>query len=101
MDMESVMNAQLIINLQNDGYSELQYIQGKGICGIQRFIFTTGLVYNIDEIGYKGRYCFEKHAEAIKALSDWSKNPELPHPPGNWLKHKGANEFSNPDYIKE
>ncbi len=44
--------------LKNEGYYEIKEIGDKGVCGLFRFMFTTGLVIGIDEIGYEGRYCY-------------------------------------------
>lgn len=82
-------------------YSHVRYIEGQGYCGLQRFIFTVGLVYNInpdpdDVMGnmFEGRYCYENHADALEALTDWSGEED---PQDNdWIKHKGVRgEWSN------
>lgn len=84
--------------LTDEGYTYLKEIPNKGLCGIKRFIFTTGLVYGLNEIGYKGRYCHHSHAEALEALNNWNGQG---HPKSNWVKHKGRDvDEGNPNYEK-
>lgn len=101
LDVLNIMNDDILKIAKENNYEHLFYIKNKGICCIARFIFTTAILYNINEIGYEGRYCFHTYKEALASLIYWKENPELKHPPGNWIKHKGEYEFSNPDYIKE
>ena len=72
--------------LKNEGYYEIREIEGIGLCGLFKFIFTTGLVIGIDEIGYYGRYCYSTEREAIEALNSWDGKGD---PSGLWLKYKG------------
>jgi hypothetical protein len=88
---------QLFKYLETEGYSHLTEIPGRGICGVTRMIYTTGLVYGIDRYSYKGRYCFETMAVAVQSLNEWSGADD---PPGDWIKHKGRIEYSNPNYQK-
>lgn len=82
--------------LKNEGYYEIKEIDGKGTCGLFRFMFTTGLVIGIDEIGYEGRYCYSTEREAIDAINSWKG---LGDPPGLWIKYKGrTGERSNPNF---
>lgn len=87
-----------IQQIKSEGYTNLKEISGK-MYGIYRFIFTTGLVVGIDEVGYESRYCYKHHNDAVKALNDWDG---IGDPSGNWIKHKGAGiDRSNPNYEKE
>jgi len=70
----------------------LREIPGRGLCALFRFMFTVGLVYGIDEIGYVGRYCYSNLADAKKDLGIWDGKED---PPGDWIKHKGETEYSN------
>lgn len=85
-----------IQDLEKLGFKELTYKEGRGLCGISGFLFTTGLCYNIDSDGtFEGRYCYphEKTLEAVMSLKVWSG---LGDPPGGWIKHKGVSgEYSN------
>lgn len=81
-----------------EAYTHMVNKPNRGVCGLSRFLFTVGLVYGIDDIGYKGRYCYHTMAEAKAALLEWDGSG---HPPGNWVKHKGRGiEESNPKYDK-
>ena len=72
--------------LEAEGFTHIRVINGR-ICGIKRFIFTTGLVIGLDEIGYLGRYCYENRSDAIDALREWDGSGD---PSGNWIKYKGT-----------
>lgn len=67
------------------GYTDLRTVDGK-LCGLLRFLFTTGLVVNLDQDGYELRYCYEHHEDAQAALAAWDGNG---HPSGPWIKLKG------------
>jgi len=80
----------------DEGYFEIREIEGLGICSLMTFVFTTGLVIGMDDIGYRGRYCFSSKEEASKSLKEWDG---VGDPPGNWIKYKGyGGERSNPNY---
>jgi hypothetical protein len=85
--------------LKNEGYFFAREVEGKGICALLRFAFTTGLVYGIDKIGYEGRYCYKNRADAIVDIALWEG---VGDPAGNWIKHKGeCIDQRNPNYIEE
>jgi len=86
--------------LESEGYMHLREVEGRGICGLMKFIFTVGLVYGIDQIGYKGRWCYpnEKAADAVYAFGIWDGKSD---PMGCWIKHKGHIEYSNPNKKKK
>lgn len=83
--------------LESQGYTDLKQLDGRGIVGLHQFLFTTGLIYGLDESRYIGRYCFEREYEARAALDQWDG---INDPSGNWIKHKGRIEYSNPNYQK-
>ena len=84
-------------SLTIDGYRMLREIPGRGITGIFRFVFTTGIVTGIDEFGYTRRWCYENHADAVQALNTWNGEGD---PPGDWIKSKGdGGEYSNPKLL--
>lgn len=90
------MTADLEKELIENGYFFLREIAGRGICGLLKMAFTTGLVYNLDEFSYEGRYCFHSTREANEALEKWNGTGD---PAGNWIKHKGGvGEYRNPNY---
>ena len=93
------MNKELENTLLSEGYLNLVEKGDKGICGLHRMAFTTGLFIGLDEIGYVGRFCFHTLREAKEALEQWDGKKD---PPANWIKYKGdGKEYSNPNYEKE
>lgn len=68
------------------GYQAAREVPGHGICALARMVYTVGLVVGINELGYRGRYCYHSLAEARKALGEWNGRND---PPGNWIKFKG------------
>ena len=52
------------------GYTNLREINGMS-CGVSRFLFTCGVCYGLDEVGYVGRYCFDTHQNASLFLKEW------------------------------
>ena len=85
-------------HLKENGYSHFREIPGRGLCGILVFMYTTAIVYGINEIGYTGRYCYphENVKELALAYQIWDG---VEDPIGPWVKHKGEVEYSNPNLI--
>ena len=74
----------------------LKEIEGRGLCGLKRFIFTIGLVFGINEMSFDGRYCFQDHAEAERCFWEWDGKGD---PEGEWIKYKGVGgERSNKNF---
>ena len=77
-----------------------------GIIALQRFLFTWGVIVDINEIGYNRRYCYSSFEDAFKGylllLSfDEKENPPFDIPDTKWIKRKGeAGELSNPNNPK-
>jgi hypothetical protein len=65
------MSPELQDILEQNGYTDVRYVEGWGICGIQRMIFTVGACYGMDESGMKGRFCFDTQQNAELFLRDW------------------------------
>lgn len=83
----------LIAFLEEQGYYSLREVEGRGLCGLMKFIFTTGLVLGLDEHSYRGRYCYSSAADAQSALDSWDSQGD---PGGPWIKYKGeGGERSN------
>ena len=81
--------------LEGQGYANLRIIDGRGLCGLRRFMFTTGICEGLDEDGYTGRWCFETKEEAKIEFDKWDGKD---NPGGEWIKYKGQNgEYSNPN----
>lgn len=68
-------------------YEMLQEVPGHGLCGLHKYLFTTGLVIGLDEDGLAGRYCYAQWADAWKALRNWDG---VGDPTGPWIKYKGT-----------
>lgn len=77
---------ELINYLKTEGYFEFRKVANFGLCALQKFIFTTGIVVGLNPIGYYGRYCYSDYEEASDELKKWNG---LGDPTGNWLKFKG------------
>ena len=90
--------------LISEGYEQICYVEGKGVCALLPFIFTVGLVVGLDESGYKERYCYSYKdvLHAILALYQWEKSQdEIKGDPVDayWIKRKGVEEYSNPNKL--
>lgn len=80
------------------GYSELRQLATGEIAGLRQFLFTSGVVVGLDAAGYRTRYCFERHADALAALQAWDGHGD---PGGPWIKRKGRDaEYLNPSIGK-
>lgn len=92
-------NVELIKMLEKEGYYNIRFIEGIGLCGLKEFAFTIGLCYDLNKYSYSGRYCYPKKfsSDATIALSAWTYGKN--EPIGNWVKHKGVSgEWTNPNY---
>ena len=54
------------------GYHYPRYIEGVGWCGIRQFIFTVGVCYGLDRIGYTGRFCFKTLNDELGFYDAWN-----------------------------
>lgn len=82
------------------GYKNVKFIPGRGICAIgTHFIFTAAIIYGIDPSGdfWTGRYCYPLHKvnDLVAAFRIWDGKED---PIGQWVKHKGLTEYTNPNY---
>jgi len=77
---------QLKVLLQGEGYEHVRQLPDGRLIGIMAQLFTTGLVVGLHLIGYAGRYCYERRADAVEACAAWDG---LGHPMGPWVKYKG------------
>lgn len=65
-------------------------VPGQGVCVLQHFIFTCGLLTNVTfplwcTYDFAARYCYESFADAKHALATWDGKGD---PPGPWVKEK-------------
>jgi hypothetical protein len=87
------VNLNYVNELEFPDYAHLREVPGRGLCGLHRFIFTTGLVVGITREGYIGRYCYSSWQDAHSALKKWDG---VNDPDGDWIKYKGLDfEYSN------
>jgi hypothetical protein len=78
---------------EGNGYYAYRKIETRGICCLNDFMFTTGIIVGLTSIGYYGRYCYPNKQEAIDSFNKWDGQGD---PPGNWVKYKGeGGERSN------
>ncbi len=68
------------------GYESPRRLASGEWAAIMRFLFTTGLIVGIEELGYRTRFCYRTREEALEALSSWNGTGD---PPGEWIKEKG------------
>lgn len=76
-------------------------IKGRGLCGVQGFIYTNALLTNLsfdglDLYGYSARYCYPDRLAAIAAILSWDGQGD---PPGPWVKEK-VSERLGPGALK-
>ena len=64
------MNSELEKLLAAEGYENVREIDGM-VCATVRFIYTVGVCYGIDSIGYRGRFCFDSQQNAELFLKEW------------------------------
>lgn len=57
--------------LRDNGYRELREVEGRGVCGLQRFLYTVGVCVGLDKTGYRGRFCFDTWSNASLFLKEW------------------------------
>lgn len=83
----AVADDELLAALRALKYTDLRRLPTGELAGLQRFLFTTGLVVGLDAVGYRVRYCYGTAAEARAALRGWDGAGD---PSGGWMKAKGA-----------
>ena len=90
------ISSELIQTLTEEGYTHLREmtidathikrgVREDIIVGVRPYIFTGGIVIELDEVGYEERYCYATLTEAITALEAWDG---VGDPSGDWIKHK-------------
>lgn len=95
------VDTEVLSAIDADRYYYLRYIPSLGLCGINKFLFTYGLVVGINEIGYDHRYCYSISSHNRNSVIDYLKEWDGEgYPKGNWIKRKGSGETTNPNYIE-
>jgi hypothetical protein len=98
--------------IQAEGqYDHVYYVNGKGYCGIHRYLFTYGLAVDIKQDGgcymHDHRYCYPLQSTQVLAvcLLAWSlsvDDVEGDPPDECWVKRKGnGGEYRNPKTAHE
>ncbi len=75
------------------GYTDLVVLPTGELAGLLKFMFTYGVMTGLHPMGYRTRYCFEHHDDALAALQAWDGEGD---PGGPWIKRKGDVEYLNP-----
>lgn len=87
-----------IPELWRDVFVCVREVPGQGLCGVQRFIYTCGLLTRMSFDGpaynYRARYCYPLASEALRALSEWDGKGD---PPGEWIKEKVSERMRIPE----
>lgn len=52
-------------------YSDVREVPTRGICGLQRFMYTIGICVDLDYMGMKGRICYDNWTDAKAFLEEW------------------------------
>lgn len=83
------MNPEDVPEVWRDQFLALRSVPGRGLCGVQRFIFTRGLLTDLSFDGlsydYSARYCYPRASDALSALATWDGQGD---PPEGWVKEK-------------
>jgi spermidine/putrescine-binding protein len=72
--------------LNTEGYLDARLLDDGRVIGVNQFIFTYGLMVDVDRISYERRYCYDDLWDALEAFREWDG---AGHPPGPWIKMKG------------
>ena len=69
------------------GYAFVRQLPDGKWIALHEFIFTWGLIYDIDQTSYQCRWCYDKEdwAEALLAFNNWDG---VDKPPGPWIVEK-------------
>ena len=82
--------ADLTALLLKEGYRSIKAMPDGMICGLQRQLFTTGLIVGLSADGYQRRYCYEHENDAARALAAWDGADD---PSGPWIKEKPSDRI--------
>lgn len=69
MDVEEQLEA----FFEGEGYEEIQKVEGWGWCGLNKYIFTWGVLYGMNHWGIQGRFCFDTRGNALAFYKDMIK----------------------------
>jgi hypothetical protein len=74
--------------LLGEGYLRPRRLESGVWLAIQKQLFTTGLFYIKDRLGYEKMYHYDKMSDAVNALLTWDGEGD---PPRNWIVEKSIN----------
>ena len=78
--------------LSLEGIQHMKKLATGEWAGVQKFLFTYGLMVGLDMFGYRTRFCYPTEAEALDALLQWDGRGD---PDGPWIKEKGSDKDGN------
>lgn len=87
--------------LTEQGYIMPRQLPDGRWIALMRMYASIGLFVDLDDIGYRDRYCYaiEQAADAIIDVQTWDGQGD---PPGLWIKHKGRGfDDLNPRWLKD
>ncbi len=59
---------------KGQGYEQVEKTDHWGWCGINRYIFTYGVLYNMNQWSVGGRFCFDTKGNALAFYKDLIKD---------------------------
>jgi len=73
--------------MEQEGYREVRQMKNGEGTGILKMNYTYGLHVGLNELGYRGRYCYQYKKDAIEAILSYEGEGD---PIGPWIKYKGS-----------
>lgn len=73
--------------LTDQGYENLRKLPSGVWIGTMRMLFTQGLFYGLDRMGYSHRYCYEpdRFEDCFSDVKNWDGEGD---PQGKWVAKK-------------
>lgn len=84
--------------LRAEGYHPIRQLPSGEWAAVFDMLTTAALCVGCDESSYRTRFCYERRADAKRALREWDGAGD---PPGPWVKEKGRVERLHPDFMGE
>lgn len=78
-------NANLIMFLETQGYSDLRELPDGTVAGMIRLMFTKAIVLGLDKTGWEYRYCYE---DAGRANHEFAKIKSVDDVPAGWVARR-------------
>jgi hypothetical protein len=74
---------QHILRVGEGTYSDVKFFPDGEVAWLARFVFTSAILYGLDYLGHRDRWCYETMADARRALDEWDGTGE----PEGWHRH--------------